>query len=174
VLLRLLGGLAIVAIMGWFLYAGVRPAVAIWRGDATQVPYFGQVSLNARSYVVFLLWFVPAIGGTVLFGTIFVVSTLTGPSGRAVMKPVFIAAEALILAGLPLILLHWFVNAFAWPKSLIRTAVPGAARIHRRSAGASSPPTYRHATHRSRRRNPRHRATQRQGQLRVIHESQMH
>jgi hypothetical protein len=132
--------------MSWLLYTGLRPAVAIWRGDATKVPFLGGISVNARSYLAFLLWFVPVFGGMGLVGIAVVVGTLTSSTGPTTVMPAYVGS-ALIFVGAPLIALHWFVSAFARPKALIpppyraQRGSIAEARERRRRRRVRRPPT---------------------------------
>ncbi|HEX6870212.1 MAG TPA: hypothetical protein VF163_03855, partial [Micromonosporaceae bacterium] len=139
-------GLIWTSIMGGLLYVSVSPAGAIWRGDADRVPQLGQISVNARSYLAFLLWSVPFFGGGTTVGLVFVIGTLTG-SRDVLLLTAAKAAFALILVSVPLIGLHWFVNAFGRPEFLIPPPYRGQrgrfaeARERRRRQRGGLPPT---------------------------------
>jgi hypothetical protein len=141
-----LGGLVFVAVAGAMLFAGLHPAAAIWRGDANRVPHLGTISVNARSYLAFLLWFVPFFLGLGLVVAAAVAQTL-GRSGSGVLAITGGAGVVLMTVGVPLIGLHWFVSAFGRPKFLIPPPYRGQrgsfaeARERRRRRRAGLPPT---------------------------------
>ncbi len=146
-LVEILGGLFLFAATGWMLFAGLRPAAAIWRGDAHRVPHIGGgISVNARSYLAFLLWFVPVFLGLGLVVTAATVLTVSGSSSR-VLEIAGRTGIVLAVIGAPLIGLHWFVSAFARPKFLIPPPYRGQRgsiaerRQRRRRRRAGLPPT---------------------------------
>ena len=58
-----LGMLALfVPILVWVL----APARQVWRGDTAQLPRLPEVPVSGRSYLAFLMWFVPVFGGLAL------------------------------------------------------------------------------------------------------------
>jgi hypothetical protein len=146
VVLGILGGLFFVAATGGIVFAGLRPAAAIWRGDASRVPHLGGISVNARSYLAFLLWFVPCFLGPCLVAIVAVVATLIG-STNVVLSIVAVAGFALMAVGVPWLGLHWFVSAFARPKFLIPPPYRGQRgsiaerQERRRRRRAGLPPT---------------------------------
>ena len=139
-------GVAIVAVAGWMLYRVLAPARAIWRGDARRVPSFSQITVNARSYLAFLLWFVPMFVGIALLGIMLIWISITGEvstAGRAIAT----TGVALVVVGLPLIVLRWVVSAFGRPRFLVPPPYRGQraglaeARERRRRKREGTPPT---------------------------------
>jgi hypothetical protein len=146
VLLGILVGLFFVAVAGGMLYAGLRPAAAIWRGDADRVPHLGQISVNARSYLAFLLWFVPCFLGLGLIGITAVAWSVGGSRSAVPALPAYVVI-VLMIACTPLIAMQWFVSAFARPKFMIpppyrqQRGSFAEARERRRRRRSGLPPT---------------------------------
>ena len=139
----ILVGLFFVAATGGMLFAGVRPAAAIWRGEANRVPHLG-ISVNARSYLAFLLWFVPFVLGLGLVVIVAAAQTLTSSEVLPITGG---AAVLLMVLAVPLMGLHWIVSAFARPKFLIPPPYRGQrgsiaeSRERRRRRRSGLPPT---------------------------------
>jgi hypothetical protein len=117
VLGSLLIGLLVVGVCTAMLYLVLAPVRDIWRGDKRRVPSLPSISVNARSYLAFLAWFVPVFGGLALLGLTWIVGQFVG--SKKVLYPLFVTGVALILGGPPLVVLHWFVSAFGRPRFLI-------------------------------------------------------
>jgi hypothetical protein len=128
------------------LYAGVRPAIAIWRGDANRLPHLAQITVTARGYLAFLLWFVPCFLGLGLIGITAVAWSVHGSMSAVVSMPAYVGV-VLMIAGAPLIGLQWFISAFARPKFMIPPPYRGQrgsfaeSRERRRRRRSGLPPT---------------------------------
>jgi hypothetical protein len=143
VLEKILTGLGAVLLAAFPLFLVLRPARAIWRGDASRLPTLMHLDINARSYLAFLLWFVLFFGGFGLAGVGVLVMSLE----HAVGVRIAMVGVVAMFAGLVLMPLKWFVSAYARPKFLVPPPYrdqPGglaqaAERRRRRRAGL--PPT---------------------------------
>jgi hypothetical protein len=133
------------AISAAMVYTAAAPARRIWRGDASAVPRLPHLSLNARSYVAFLVWVVPLFVGIFVMSGAVLASTLV--EDEAALAPVGRVAIGLVWGGVGLVPLHWCVSAFAQPKFMIpppyRSQAGGLAKArHRwRRRRAGLPPT---------------------------------
>ena len=138
-------GLLVVGVCTAVLYTVLAPVRDIWRGNKRRVPSLPSISVNARSYLAFLAWFVPEFGGLALLGLTWIVGQFVGPT--KVLYPLFVTGVVLILGGPSLILLHWFVSAFGRPRFLIPPpyrSEPGGlsqARERRRRQRSGQAPT---------------------------------
>ncbi|HZN16582.1 MAG TPA: hypothetical protein VFB84_00020 [Micromonosporaceae bacterium] len=117
-----LGGLGVAVAALAVLYRFVRPAPAIWRGDASAVPAVctTMVAAHARTYLSFLLCLGTATTGVALGGVGFALAAVTGqPVGEG--WPVGLAATGflLLLSNVVLVPLNWFVDATGRPKLLV-------------------------------------------------------
>jgi hypothetical protein len=141
----LLAGLFGVLTSAWLLSVTLRPARAIWRGEPHRLPTLPAITINARSYPAFLLWFVPFWTGFGLGGLCLIAATAGVPA--AVGTPAAVISGVFLLCGLLLLPLKWFVSAFAWPRFLVPPPYrdhPGGlaeARERRRRRRAGLPPT---------------------------------
>jgi hypothetical protein len=133
------------AISTAMVYIAVAPARRIWRGEASAVPRLPPLSLSARNYVAFLVWFVPVFVGILVMGGAVAASTLV--DDEAALAPVGRVAIGLLGGGVALVPLYLCVSAFAQPKFMIPPPYRGQAgsvadarrRWRRRRAGL--PPT---------------------------------
>jgi hypothetical protein len=145
VLWGVLGGVFLAGISVGMLVVVLEPARDIWRGDAHRLPHLSEVPVNARSYLVLLLWSVPLMSALGLLGVAVGANAVGVP--LAIVKPIAIIGIAAACIGLPFIPLQWVVSAFGHPKFLIPPPYrdhPGGfarARERRRRKRAGVAPT---------------------------------
>jgi hypothetical protein len=113
-------GLGLPALMSWMLYRVLSPARAIWWGDVSRVPRIPRVQPQARTYLPYLLWFVPMNGGIALFGLAELLVTLFGRI--EVARLIGRTGLGLMFASFAFMLLHLFAFAFNRPRFLIAPA----------------------------------------------------
>jgi hypothetical protein len=145
VLRHVLAGLVLIGLSAAMLYKMFAPVRDIWHGNARRVPKLSQISVNARSYLAFLLWFTPVFSGLALLGLTLTIGIFF--RSMTLVAPLVVTGVILMLGGLPLIPLHWFVSAFSRPQFLIPPPYrsdPGGisqARERRRRRRSGEPPT---------------------------------
>ena len=106
--------------MSWMVYRVLSPVRAIWRGDASQVPIIPRVQPEARTYLLYALWFTMVNGGSGLMLLAYAVDLLVGPA--EVLKVIGRSGLWLMFAGLPLLPVHLFAYCFNRPRFLITPA----------------------------------------------------
>jgi hypothetical protein len=116
---RALVGLVLALVSSRLLYVVLSPARAIWRGDSSRVPNIPRVPPSPRTYLLYLLWFVPTMAATALIGVALMLSVF---GDGLVVKVVARVAVNLMFSGLPFTLLHLFACVFNRPHLLITPA----------------------------------------------------
>src|SRR5690349_13918939 len=86
---------------GWMVYRVVAPARAIWRGDASRVPFVPRMPPQARTYLLYALWFPMAFGGLGVAMLAYALSQLLG--AVLVLKVIAFAGVRLFFAGIALL-----------------------------------------------------------------------
>ena len=139
--------LAFMASSAFLLYRALAPARRIWSGEAaaadTLPTRWGYV--EARNYLAYLLWFLPAASGFLLLFTGLLLSII----GQAPRLAESVAGPGirLLLLALPLALVHIFVNATNRPRLLVpppyrdQPGALGLARWRRARKAAGLSPT---------------------------------
>jgi hypothetical protein len=115
---RVIIGLALPPLMGWVLYRLLSPARAIWRGDASRVPIVPRMQPYVRTYVPYLLWMTPMLGGTGLIGLSMLLLTLFSDSwvGGVFGIP---GIGLMLFVAPPFMIVHLFACLFNRPRFLI-------------------------------------------------------
>ena len=113
-------GFGYAALTGWMVYRVLSPARAVWRGDASRVPAVPRIRPQARTYLLFALWFTMLFGGTGLAMFSAALDALVGPFG--VLEVISVCGFGLFFAGLALLPLHLFAYCCNRPRLLITPA----------------------------------------------------
>ncbi len=116
-------GLPLIAVGVWLLWRAYRPATAIWRGAAHQVPDFGSRigRPNHRAYPVFLLWITAFAGSGIVLGLGLTVGALAIEvgAGSSLLFGSVVAATVMFLVVPVLGVLQGVVTAFNRPRLLV-------------------------------------------------------
>lgn len=120
-------GLLLALMSAWMLRRTLRPARAVWGGDARSVPHMVRFQPKARTYLTYLLVTTPAFAGLVLLGLDVAVADAVVAVGRSDGPPrafafVGVVAIGLVWVALPMVTVHAYVSMFARPKILIAPA----------------------------------------------------
>ena len=148
VLRDLVFGVCASAVPAWILYRAVAPLKAIWRGDTSRIYTLPTRSgiVQARNYLAYLLWVIPAFGGLMFIGVAIISATLSSVRTDLIDILFTIGVCSLLAAG-PLLLVHVIVNATNRPRFLVPPPYrdqPGAiaaARKRRARRRVGQPPT---------------------------------
>src|SRR5689334_14010097 len=71
-------GFGYAMLSGWMVYRVVAPTRAIWRGDASRLPFVPRMPPQARTYLLYAVWFPMVFGGLGVAMLAYAVSQLLG------------------------------------------------------------------------------------------------
>src|SRR5690242_17740479 len=110
-------GFGFAMLAGWMVYRVVAPARAIWRGDAARVPRVPRMPPQARTYLLYAVWFPMVFGGLGVAMLAYALSQFLG--AVLVLKVIAFASFRLSFAGMALLPVHLFVYCFNRPSFLV-------------------------------------------------------
>lgn len=98
---KVLLGFGCAMLTGWMIYRVVAPARAIWRGDASRVPTVPRMPPQARTYLLYAVWFTLIFGGVAVTMLAYAFRQLLG--AVVVLKVIAFAGVRLSFAGIGLL-----------------------------------------------------------------------